>query len=171
MNINRSFWSNKIFRHYGSKEFIPSLVDKTIVENDFRNKPMNGVLWASPVVDTDEAFPTTTPWKRWCENNDFRNYKEDNFFDFTLTYNSIVYVINSLSDYNNLPFKPLMPSVKMKAINFKLLINRYNIDAFYLTENGLHTTRFIKSFGDLIGTSTWDCESIVIVNKNIIELI
>lgn len=148
-----------ILIHWGSKKFDTKRFKK--VENKFFNKPEGG-LWTSP-IDSDYG------WERWCEDNDFRTeYFEDptNNFLIQLKPSARIYTINSLEDLNQLHNK-FMQNVTSDPIRcFTFLdfekISKY-YDAIFLTEHGQWETRL--STPNLYG---WDCESVLILNKNVV---
>ena len=65
--------------------------------------------------------------------------------------NNFIFIDNSEYDFFNIDFEKMSKK----------------FDAIYLTEQGEYKTRFIDRYS-LYG---WDCESILIMNKNIIKQI
>ena len=84
-------------------------------------------------------------------------------FKFKLKDESKVYVIDSLLDLVKCPMTLEIVSDEF-SINFEKMAQKY--DAIFLTEKGEAETRHSKP--TLYG---WDCESIIIMNKDIIKVI
>jgi len=151
-----------IFRHYGDKKFN---IDKfkPIRNKYFFPKPHGG-LWACP-VDSNHS------WKQWCEGNNFNIEHLKDYFNFTLKDNARILVIDSPDDMKEKfifqkPKKEYDPVELMSKWNIDFLAMSKIYDVIYLTEKGEVTTRFHSNY-NLYG---WDCESILILNKNIIKL-
>ncbi len=142
--------------HYGANKFDINKFE--IIQNSvYFNKPIGG-LWASPI---DAKFG----WREWCEEQDFRDCDDDNSFKFVLPKNANVYYIDSVSDCL------CLPKIKTKFMgsqimgsqiypNFENMINM-DIDAIQFNlsnDNELYWTLY-----------GWDCDCILILNKDIIK--
>jgi hypothetical protein len=142
--------------HYGHKEFNKERFTKVTNEHCWV-KP-NGGLWASPV---DAKFG----WKDWCEAEMFRDCDEDNSFRFTLTEDSNVCHLYSVEDLHKLPRQSNCYIVSNYCIDFEKLIEMgYDAVELHLSddiETGLGNGLYWELYG-------WDCDSIVILNPDII---
>lgn len=83
----------KLYVHYGADHFDRSKIKKA-KNPKFGIKPEHG-LWGSP-VNSEHS------WKQWCEENDFRECREDNYFYFRIR-GWQVYEIASKEDLTELP--------------------------------------------------------------------
>lgn len=139
--------------HYGAKEFNANLFSKVRNREPLWVKPTGG-FWCSPVN-------SKYGWVDFCSDEGFNEDGITDSFTFSLYENSRVYVIDTSRDLLNIAkliiFKNLF-------IDFEDVATKY--DAIHLTINGQRETRF--NYGcDLYG---WDCESVLILNKNCIKL-
>lgn len=156
----------KEYIHYGHKEFNINSFNEVKNETAILwSKPRTGGLWASSI---DAQYG----WKQWCENNEFRECNEDNSFKFTLNKNANVFHIYSVKDLKNLP-QLLKPSDSRLSTN-ECFIDFENtlhsgIDAIELhlsEENKDDYNNYMDSlYYALYG---WDCDSILIMNPEII---
>jgi len=124
------------------------------VKNATFIKP-DGGLWASPV---NSAYG----WRDWCEAEEFGDLKTH--FVFTFTGN--IYRIDSIEDANRMPRIKLnsgIGSITSVYPNFEQMAKN-GIDAIWLTVNGQAQARFSGPI-NLYG---WDCESVLIMNRNCI---
>jgi len=144
--------------HYGSTNFNKQLFTP-IKNHEFLSKPKGG-LWGSPI----EA---NFGWKEWCEAENFRACNIENSFKFILKADANILVINSVSDLDPLPkIKPNFP-VNWICLDFEKLIEM-RTDAVQLnlsndTSNSWSETLYFKLYG-------WDCDSIIIMNPDIIQI-
>ena len=129
--------------HYGSSQFKPELMMP--IKNSEHIKP-NGGLWTSPV---DSIYG----WKDWCDNENFGDTSKS----FTVIFTGRLLTINSIDVMNNLPW---INDDTSPWISFENLSNKY--DAVHLTVKGEKETRFSYP-KSLYG---WDCETVLIMNKN-----
>lgn len=140
--------------HYGHKEFSKELF-QPIKNREMFSKPTGG-FWASRVN-------ALYGWKDWCKDNDFWDCREDNCFRFFLSENANVLTINSVDDLKGLPKAkqpiPVESSLWDNYLDFEqLLLN--GIDA---VEVNISSDRnlYMVLYG-------WDCDSILIMNPDII---
>ena len=140
--------------HYGHKRF--DINQFVMPKNrNLRNKPIGG-LWASR---TDAKLG----WKDWCKDNDFKECSEDFCFTFKLSDNANILYINCVDDVKKLPDQKTDLSLTyMKTVDFEELI-----------ANGVDAIEFnISNDWDLyMALYGWDCDSTLILNPNIIEII
>ena len=135
----------------------PAKFDKSLF-NPIRNvgfvKPEGG-YWASP-IDTDYG------WKDWCEAEDFRTCDENNSFKFTLKEGAKVLYIKYYTDLEGLPRDESMIHLEygfVTYLDFEKLAEQY--DAIELDlDYDYHKLYF--------GLCGWDCNSILIMNPDII---
>lgn len=139
--------------HYGSDKFEKWKFHK-IRNPDWGNKPLCGGLWASRVnADYD--------WKEWCEKEGFRTERLLKSFTFTLSDNARIFEIHSVKDADFLPtFQSKLPTIdEWVNPDFEELIRRgYDGIEFFLSED-------FELYWKLYG---WSCDSILIMNKDII---
>ena len=140
--------------HYGHKEFD---IDQFVIpkSRQWHNKPIGG-LWASKV---DAEFG----WKDWCEREDYSLCSDDFSFTFKISDNANILYINCVKDVEKLPDQKTDLSLTcIKTVDFEELI-----------ANGIDAIEFnISNDWDLyMALYGWDCDSTLILNPNIIEII
>lgn len=151
----------KRYIHYGSSSFDPERFItiegyEHIDEYSALNKPRHGVgLWGSPV---DGCYIS---WKDWCEGEDFHTEKLNKSFEFTLkpeakilTVESFLHIFPYLKEYKIGPYID-------RCIDFKTIFDKFDGMELVLspeTYMELHDGIFY----------TWDCDSIVVWNKEVI---
>lgn len=136
--------------HYGSKVFDKNKFEK--VSNYFI-KPRGG-FWASR-IDSEYG------WKEWNDDNKFTTCQKENSFEFSLSPGANVVELFTLEDLQNLPIRQKDFFVgEFYIIDFEECVKR-GIDAIELRdiEKGL----YYPLYG-------WDCESILILNPDIVEV-
>jgi hypothetical protein len=129
--------------HYGSPIYDPNKIKP--IRNQDLVKPIGG-LWTSPV---DSLFG----WKDWCKGADFRECNEYNSFKLGINKDAKICIIDSHDDL----IKLLNNS---EYLDFEYL--SLNYDAIHLTKKGQEKTHMTRHY-NLYG---WNCESILIMNKN-----
>lgn len=163
------FMIEEKFITYGLGNFDPEKFEP-IKNTKYNIKPKGG-LWSSP---KNSKFG----WKDWCEAE--RYYKNSglrNYFEFNLDKSSRVYIIDNFFDLTLIPYKIIDPlysslSFGQNFIDYEEMTKDY--DAIWLTAKGQWETRLPESDGlfDIDGHSIslygWDCESLLILNKDII---
>lgn len=165
--------TDTIYRHYGSHKFDPEKCSIELEPAILRYFKPRGGLWASPIGD--EYFT----WKEWCEGEEFRTERLQEYFDFKLKPDSRVMTITSLEDCEQLlPYLYTDPSEWGNMINMDELLNDY--DAIELIHgdnyNVLHLGGWQPPAGSIspalrmfAGTFyAWDVDSIVINNPDIV---
>lgn len=147
---------SKKYIHYGSAAFDPEMWHD--VKNGGNITKPTGGLWASPI---DAEFG----WREWNAESHFKKCYKENSFIFSLSERANVVRIHTMSDLDKLPqiereYPPTVTAiVTMIAVDFEKCVEE-GIDAIELCtlENGLYWALY-----------GWDCESIIILNKDIIE--
>ena len=145
--------------HYGSSKFDPEAFKK-IKNVPFSVKPVGG-LWASP-KDIPEAYT----WKKWCEDNAFRECDDADSFSFTLIPDANVFLISHASDLKKLPKtdENYIFGGESVYIDFEQCL-RDGIDAIHLCcVGGLGHDLYFSLYG-------WDCDSLLVLNPDCIDKI
>jgi len=150
---------NSVYIHYGSKEF-----DKTrfqpIKNHEIMAKPEGG-LWASQVG-------CEFGWKEWCDSSKFKDCTKENSFTFTLAENANILYINSVDDLEPLPkIKSIIPDgiSSWVTLDFEALM-KDGVDAIQVDMSNEVCSDYLNRLHyKLYG---WDCDSILILNKDVI---
>ena len=142
----------KKYIHYGSTKFEPETFNP--IQNRLFVKPTGG-FWASPIE-------TEWGWKDWCEAENYEECEKENSFTFTLSENANVLYLNNVEDLDSLP-KFLNNSIMgIVYLDFeKILESGYDAIEIHLEAFSLEGL-----YGKLYG---WDCDSILIMNPEIIK--
>lgn len=135
--------------HYGSDFYDINRVKPIKNRLEFP-KPFGG-FWTSPLN-------SNYGWFEWCIENNFKELNKCCFLKFKS--NAKIYIINKYIDLVKLPL--VNPFRFRQTINFEQTAKWY--DAIWLTERGQYVTNLYSNLS-LYG---WDCESILILNSNII---
>ncbi len=153
--------------HYGAKSYKRDLF-KSISDIPFSNKP-DGGLWTS-VIGSEYG------WKEWCEENSFG--KLDSSFE--LEFEGSVMKIDSIADMNRLPWIN-SNGIDIDFVSFQALcVPTFYYDAIHLTMLGEERTRFPIStmkererskFSLTRSLYGWDCETVLIMNPNSINVL
>lgn len=141
--------------HYGSRKFIKSAFIPIHNERCF-TKPFGG-LWASPIG-------AKYGWKDWCIANHFRDCRENNAFRFTLSKEANVIHIYSAKDLEQLPMQAERGTLSVRPDYEQILKNGVDAVELHLSEEPPH--EWHKGLYYLL--YGWDCDSIVILNPDII---
>lgn len=136
--------------HYGDRIFDMNKFKK--IKNINFVKPEGG-LWASRV---DAKYG----WIDWIKDNDFctDKYAKDNFFKFRLRDEANILVINSANILKKLP-RSKTETASLIILDFEELSKMYDAIEVLISECN-------ELYWDLYG---WDCDSILIMNEDIIE--
>lgn len=141
----------KKYIHYGAEPFNRDLI-VPIRNRLYFTKPWGG-LWASPV---DAPFG----WKQWCEREGFALDRFVHSFTFTLSPEAKVLTISSRLNMHGLPRgDSLGLDLGMVCLDFEEL-RRQGYDAVEL-ELSCDWELYFALYG-------WDCDSIVILNPDVI---
>lgn len=136
--------------HYGNTKFEPERFQEVINE-DYRPKPSGG-FWGSPV---DAEFG----WKNWCERENYMECMKENSLTFTIRDDAHVLHIRSGANLGGLPM--IKEEYGKIYLDFEKL-RELGIDAIEL-----HLSENPELYRVLY---TWDCDSILIMNPDIIEV-
>ena len=141
--------------HYGSRMYVPDRF-QPVRNRAFTNKPYGG-LWASP---EDSAYG----WQEWNEEFGLRKCDEKDSFRFTLSSAARIFHVWSAEDAERMPRRtdfegehgmrvtyPILP-------DFEAMAKEYDAIDFRISEDGRLYRRLY----------TWDCDSLLVLNKEII---
>lgn len=143
--------------HYGHKKYDPNSFIEPVNLEMF-NKPRGG-LWGSP-VDTEYG------WKQWCKSENYCECNGDNAFIFELYNVANIYNINCRADIEKLPLQRSMLTSWLVP-DFEA-IKKSGIDAIQYnlsndTTGNWHDGLYFALYG-------WDCDCILILNKDVIRV-
>lgn len=136
--------------HYGSTKFEPERFQE-VKNEDYRPKPSGG-FWGSPV---DAGFG----WKDWCNRENYEECTEENSFGFTIRDGANVLHVRSVADLYGLPV--IRENGGMIFLDFEKMRER-GVDAIELHLSGNPVLYWVLY--------TWDCDSILIMNPDVIEV-
>lgn len=152
-----------IYTHYGHTKFEPETFEP-IKNRQMFNKPWGG-FWASP---NDAEFG----WKQWNEREQFAETRDDNKIEFTLKPNTRVLELHSVKDAEEMIQKykaPMPPEFDYLSqlgfggsmlinIDFEAIARDYDAIEYFISDDfGLYNTLY-----------GWDCDSILILNKDVV---
>jgi len=141
-----------IFIHYGHKNFIDNLWAE--IKNVNFVKPHGG-LWASRI---DAKYG----WKEWCNDSQFRKCNIKNSFCFKLKKDARLLTINSIEELKQYPKdKKCLDISPYYSLDFEELKKSYDAIEVNISNDK-------RLYWDLYG---WDCDSILILNKKILQII
>lgn len=144
--------------HYGHTAFDPDIF-KSIANERGWIKPTGG-LWASP-VDAERG------WKDWCEDESFRECTEDNSFKFTMRDGAKIFYIDSkealeeLADHYGNSKDDWFHCFMLTNIDFEQMLK----DGWDGLE--ISISKYWELYHALYG---WDCDSIVVLNKDAVMI-
>lgn len=148
-----------VYRHFGSGAFRPECFAE-ITNDPVRSKPYGG-LWASRVG-------ASRGLEEFCQRERYNTASLQEHFDFTLLPDANVYMIRTMKDITVLPMRenPNPAVYGMYLPDFEKCIG-LGIDAVELAWYG---GEFRQADSGPVGGAlrSWDCDSIVILNPNII---
>lgn len=146
----------RVFIHYGAKKFDTERF-KPIKNSPYRNKPSGG-FWAS---DIDAPIG----WKEWTERVQFRteHYTEDNCFRFRLSENTKIITLACIENVEELPQLGYDEIIGFR-LDFETIMKMgYDVIDYRLSDD--NTCGFRNIYWCLYG---WDCDSILVLNPNVI---
>lgn len=139
--------------HYGSDTFDIKKFEK-VTNWEMMSKPKGG-FWASR-VDTNYG------WLQWCMGNEFCVEKLNTHFTFMLSENAKILTIDNYEQLKNLPLNSNLPidvPISWIMLDFEELAKEYDAIEVLISND------YNKLYFGLYG---WDCDSILIMNPNII---
>ena len=143
--------------HYGARTYDPTLF-QSIQNRRWTNKPYGG-LWAS-YVDAEYG------WRQFCDKAEFGNIQEDINFVFELATDRIL-LIDSSEKAVRLPRRQKDPNeygieVSYPVLpDFETIATQYDaIDFRISSDPSLYRTLY-----------SWDCDSILILNPDVVKVI
>ena len=145
-----------MFIHYGHKSFDISKFQPIRNDRDalYVNKPRGG-LWASPLN-------SASGWRQWCNAEEYMKYSDDDCFRFKLIASARVAKIENLKDYEKLPVmsfdNPFFTHSSFFALNFEEIAKHYDA-IFYKRCDELHYRSPMR---------TWDCDSLLVLNPDVV---
>lgn len=153
---------NKKYIHYGHSSFDRNLFTP-IRNREMLTKPSGG-LWAS-AVDAKRG------WKDWCTENDFSTDRLSESFEFTLSENARVLHIYDVEQLADLPETEQDLSL-WYCLDFEQLLNDgWDAVEVHLSEDSSNIEKYILGNTLYCMLYGWDCDSILIMNPDIVEVI
>lgn len=151
--------------HYGNLTFDRDRFDEPDVLV-YCNKPKGG-FWAS-------HCKAENSWKKWCKDNEYHRQCDDRVsFYFHISPDANIISIASLEDCKKLPMRLTgygfgrQEPRQMEAINYKECMER-GIDAIEYKYDEAKKSEDFEAIDDVM--KQWDCDSILILNPDIIVL-
>lgn len=144
--------------HYGHEEFDTRRFKGITNFGNVGVKP-NGGLWASPV----EA---ESSWKEWCEDQDFRDCREDISFRFTMRNPDKIFYIDSEESFKEFAGR----YAQTEEARFGIGDAAVFIDFEKMLRDGWDALEIsLTDYGSLYYLMYfWDCDSIVVLNRDAI---
>ena len=143
---------DEIYIHYGHKSFDNELFDEITNERAWV-KPIGG-LWASNIN-------AKYGWRDWCEEQRFRECSIDNSFKFKLKEDSRILKIDNSDILKKLPIVNAPFRTSWINLDFEKIKEEYDAIEVLISEDR-------RLYWDLYG---WDCDSLLVLNKEVIEQI
>ena len=149
--------NRQIYIHYGATQFDPLL--SFPIKNEYCWVKPKGGLWAS-------RKNATFGWKDWCAGEEFRDCTEDCSFEFVIEDENRIATVSTLQQLCRLPRIENSRLASSYLIDFEKCV-RFGIDAIELCWYGEEFANVAS--GDLhFELYGWDCDSIVVLNPDII---
>ena len=139
--------------HYGHKYFDGNLFMEIKNRELGFVKPYGG-LWASNIN-------AKYGWKDWCKDNRFRKCSIENSFKFKLKDNTRILRIDNADTLKELPIVDSPYKFTWINLDFEKIKNEYDAIEVLISKDQ-------QLYWVLYG---WDCDSLLILNKDCIELI
>ena len=156
--------SEKGYVHYRDSTFKGDKF-KSIKNNDFNNKP-DGGLWAS-------SCKAKNSWNAWCVDNNFRMEHLDKCFHFKIADTARILRIESLEDCKELTLQPVgymhekYRDTNYEVIDYRACIEK-GIDAIEYKYDIASRSKDFEEIDTIM--CGWDCDSILILNPDIVML-
>ena len=156
---------SSIYIHYGAERYDP---EKFIpIKNNLLFVKPEGGMWGS-------IENATYGWKQWCEDQDFNVFKLEKHFRFSFAPHTNILQINNKDDLAELP-KVEPPVVNGSAfptslmpwvlLDFEKLLTD-GVDAIQVNMSNDTAIKFDdRLYQALYG---WDCDSVLVMNKDVI---
>lgn len=143
--------------HYGNTKFDPNKGFPIRNREIPWDKPRGG-FWASPVK-------CRFGWRDWCEAEDFRECDDEDAIIFRLKPEATIMYIDNVETAEQLRPYLLFAQTRVVGIDFEKLV-RDGWDGLEIALQGICGFAFLWDvFYD------WDCDSIVILNPNVVEVV
>lgn len=149
---------SKEYIHYGATSFNPSMWCD--ITNDWV-KPKGG-LWASPI---DGAFT----WKDWNEYEKFRECNDERSFKFTIKFGYRVLYLETFEDFLDLNAKYIARG-NVTEINDPCSLVWIHLDFEKLKADGICAVEIKHNGITNNAFHCWDCDSIVVLDKDAINV-
>ena len=156
----------QVYIHYGHNRFDPNKFEP--IKNERLWVKPKGGLWASKI---DASFG----WKEWCEAEIFRDCNINNAFKFTLSDYASIAILSTISDIRRLPMVDTSPDPTGSMLGF---LEQAYIDFEKCLANGIDAIELCW-YGDEYSSQArdnlhftlygWDCDSIIILNPDIVQ--
>ena len=149
--------NRQIYIHYGATKFDPLLGFP--IKNEYCWVKPKGGPWASR---KNASFG----WKDWCAREEFRECTEDCSFEFVIKDENRIATISTLQQLRRLPRIENSRLASSYLIDFEKCL-RLGIDAIELCWYGEEFANVASGdlYFELYG---WDCDSIVVLNPDVI---
>ena len=145
------------YRHYGHKMF--DRFSFKSVRNSGFNKPIGG-FWASR---TDSSFG----WKEWNDYSQYQKCEEDAKIVFQLTDRAKVLELRSMEDVKNMNEKYGIKELAYEKLGYGTVMP---LDFEKIKQDYDAIECFISTgYGVYDSMPDWDCDSIVILNPDVVE--
>ena len=145
------------FIHYGACEYQQNKF-KSVKNSSFLAKPRTGGLWTAPI---DSYFG----WEHWCHREELQKWLKPGCFKLSLKPTARICIIDNYDDLISLPFQSKNEYKIHVNFDFEEIAQSY--DAIWLTYEGMKKTAFTYP----IHTYGWDCETLLILNKDCFEIV
>ena len=149
------FWMSDLKSEFDKNIFKP-------IQNGCLGSKPSGGLWASPVN-------SKWGWKDWCISEGFRLAQLDSSFCFVLTDAAKVLHLRSVADANKLPrycpYPEMEDTIPIRYIDFEKLMEKYDAIEFHLSEDRKRDAYWNSLYFKMC---SWDCDSILIMNPDIV---
>jgi len=169
----KTLQESNLFRAYGLGKFSPQDF-KPIKNIPARNKP-DGGLWASP---SEENAHT---WVAWAKKEGFKEYNEDDYFEFELSDNARILTIKGIEDADKIPMQWDNEQCVNHRLGRWLLDDKERFEAYQHQTDWYPDFETIAKYYDAIFfeenyethnvMSGWDSDSLLVLNPNVIKIV
>ena len=149
---------NKTYIHYGSDKFDSNKFLPIVNQDHDWTKPKQGGLWAS-------AVGAEYGWKEWCIGNEMFQGCLKKSFTFDLSPSARVCHLRSVNDLKKLPKLPHIVQSSYYKVDFEKAMEEYDAIEIHLSDevtDNFEQGLYFRLYG-------WDCDSILIMNPDIIK--